>query len=372
MILKLISLVNFKNHEDVKLDLSQYVNCFLGNNGVGKTNLLDAIYYLSFCKSYYHSLESNNMRHGEHFFMIKGLFLDKNKELEVDCSVIDSKKKVKFNNKKYTKLSEHIGKVPVVIITPLDSGIILGGGEERRRFIDKILSQLDHNYLLSLISYNRILKQRNTFLKSQNVSSSIDLLSTYDAKLSELGTQIYLKRKECLNMMISNLQHYYNTISKKSEVVDIVYQSDLHDHSLLDLLIKNRKKDQILTFTSSGIHRDDFIFKLNNYGLKKSGSQGQQKTFLIALKFAYFDMLKRHLNTIPILLLDDIFAKLDNERIEQIIRIFNQDQFGQIFITDTDFDRVSQIMSKVNIDCKYFMFNKTGLYEEKFKDSKDR
>ena len=225
---------------------------------------------------------------------------------------------------------------------------------------------------MSLISYNRILKQRNTFLKSQNVSSSIDLLSTYDAKLSELGTQIYLKRKECLNMMISNLQHYYNTISKKSEVVDIVYQSDLHDHSLLDLLIKNRKKDQILTFTSSGIHRDDFIFKLNNYGLKKSGSQGQQKTFLIALKFAYFDMLKRHLNTIPILLLDDIFAKLDNERIEQIIRIFNQDQFGQIFITDTDFDRVSQIMSKVNIDCKYFMFNKTGLYEEKFKDSKDR
>jgi len=365
-----MSLVNFKNHESVKVEFSNYVNCFLGNNGVGKTNLLDAIYYLSFCKSYYNSIELENIKHGEIFFMIKGVFLNQaEREIEVDCSLMNGQKKIKFNNKKYKKLSEHIGKIPVVIITPLDSGIILGGGDERRRFVDKILSQLDNNYLYNLIAYNRTLKQRNALLK--DMSSVVDgdnLLSTYDKKLSDLGGQIYLKRKECISLIINSLQNYYDFISKKSEIVNILYQSELHTDSLFELLSKNRKKDQVLTFTSSGVHRDDFIFKLNSNSLKKSGSQGQQKTFLIALKFAYFDLLKMHLDKVPILLLDDIFDKLDNERVEQIIRILNKHQFGQIFITDTSFERIESIMNKVNINCKYFMFNKSGLYEEKFKD----
>ena len=370
MILQLMSLVNFKNHENIKIGFSNYVNCFLGNNGIGKTNLLDAIYYLSFCKSYYNSFESENIRYGENFFMIKGVFINENqKELEVDCSLVGGQKKIQFNNKKYAKLSEHIGKIPIVIITPLDSGIILGGGEERRRFIDKILSQLDSTYLFNLIAYNRTLKQRNTLLKNlYNTAHSDDLLSTYDQKLAKLGTQIYFKRKECISLIIDNLQNYYDFIAKKNEQVNIEYSSELDQGSFLDLLSVNRQKDKILTFTSSGIHRDDFIFKINSNSLKKSGSQGQQKTFLIALKFAYFDLLKKHLNKVPILLLDDIFDKLDNERVEQIVRILNKRQFGQIFITDTSFERIESIMNKVNVNCKYFMFNKSGLYEEKFKN----
>jgi len=370
MILQLMSLVNFKNHESVKVNFSNYVNCFLGNNGVGKTNLLDAIYYLSFCKSYYNSFEFENIRYGESFFMIKGVFINSNKvELEVDCSLMGHQKQVKFNNKRYAKLSEHIGKIPLVIITPLDSSIILGGGEERRRFVDKLLSQLDKSYLFNLIAYNKILKQRNALLKNfHTTSNNDDLLSAYDAKLAELGAEIYLRRKECVSLIINELQSYYDFISKKSERVDVVYKSELETDSFLDLLHKNRKKDKILTFTSSGVHRDDFVFNLNSNSLKKSGSQGQQKTFLIALKFAYFDLLKSHLKTMPILLLNVVFVKLDNERVEQIIRILNKHQFGQIFITDTSFERVQSIMDKVNITCKYFMFNKSGLYEEKFKD----
>ena len=370
MILQLISLVNFKSHENITVNFSHDVNCFLGNNGVGKTNLLDAIYYLSFCKSYYNSLEFDNIRYGENYFMIKGVFMNSDKvPLEINCSLIGGKKQIKSNKKKYTKLSEHIGKIPVVIITPLDSSLIVGGGDARRRFVDKILSQLDKNYLLDLISYNKVLKQRNALLKNSNPTlNNNDLLITYDQKLSDLGHKIYLKRKECVSLIISELQSYYDFISKKSEKVDIVYESALEHDTLLNLLHRDRQKDKILTFTSSGIHRDDFIFKLNSNSLKKSGSQGQQKTFLIALKFSYFDLLKSHLNTIPILLLDDIFDKLDNDRVEQIVRILNKHQFGQIFITDTSFKRVQSIMDKVNINCKYFMLNKSGVYEEKFKN----
>ena len=368
MILKSISLINFKSHENLKVHFSKHVNCFLGDNGVGKTNLLDSIYYLSFCKSYYNSFEYDNVRYGENFFMLKGFFFNNGMDLEIKGSLTNKQKKFKFNEKKYDKLSDHIGKIPVVIITPLDSGIILGGGDERRKFVNKLLCQLDREYLTNLIAYNKIIKQRNALLKdSHKKSLNEDLLLTYDQNLCHLGYQIYLKRKDCIDVIINSVQQYYDFISKKNEHVDIIYKSELHQSSFKDLLDKNRQKDRILGFTSSGIHRDDFIFNINKHSLKKSGSQGQQKTFLIGLKFSYFDLLKLTLGITPILLLDDIFDKLDHGRVEQIIRILNKNQFGQIFITDTSFTRIDSIMDKVNISCKYFMFNKSGLYEEKLK-----
>jgi len=368
MILKLISLVNFKNHQNLKAQFSEHVNCFLGDNGVGKTNLLDAIYYLSFCKSYYSSFDSNNIRYGENFFMLKGDFVNNDIDLEIKGSLIKKQKQFKFNDKKYDKLSDHIGKIPLIIINPLDSGLIIGGAEERRKFINKLLSQLDKKYLTDLILYNKTLRQRNALLKDLKTRPlNEDLLLTYDEKLCDLGHQIYLKRKDCISTILNAIQNYYDFIAKKNEHVGIVYKSELNECSFKDLLDRNRQKDRTLMFTSSGIHRDDFIFSINNHSLKQSGSQGQQKTFLIALKFAYFDVLKFRLGITPILLLDDIFDKLDAGRLEQIVRILNKNEFGQIFITDTSFERIDSIMDKVSSSCKYFMFNQEGLYEEKLK-----
>ena len=370
MILKFLSLINFKNHESLQIDFSPHVNCFLGNNGVGKTNLLDAIHYLSFCKSYYNVFESDNIKYEERFFMLKGEFVNKNNtEFIIDASLKEKVKHFKYNNKKYDKLSDHIGKIPLVIITPSDSNIILGGGDERRKFIDRLLSQLDSSYLYNLMSYNKVLQQRNALLKEANFhDSNLDLLLTYDKSLSEYGYQIYLKRKDCLAQIIGDVQKYYSFISDKQESVDIIYKSQLNQNKFEDILIQNRTKDKLLMFTSAGVHRDDFIFNINDHSLKKSGSQGQQKTFLIALKFAYYSLLKSVLNIDPLLLLDDIFDKLDTQRVEKVIRMLNQNQFGQIFITDTSFERIDSIMGKVNNVCKYFLFDKGGLYEEKFKN----
>ncbi|MAZ57827.1 MAG: DNA replication and repair protein RecF [Flavobacteriales bacterium] len=370
MILKLLSLVNFKNHESLQIDFSPKVNCFLGNNGVGKTNLLDAIHYLSFCKSYYNVIEADNIKYGERFFMLKGEFLNEdNTNFVVDASLKEKVKHFKYNSKKYDKLSDHIGKIPLVIITPLDSNIILGGGDERRKFIDRLLSQLDNTYLYNLMSYNKVLQQRNALLKEGDFDdANLDLLSTYDKSLSDYGYQIYLKRKDCLDRIIGDIQNYYSFISEKQEFVNIIYKSQLNENSFEDILIKNRTKDKLLMFTSAGVHRDDFIFTINSHSLKKSGSQGQQKTFLISLKFAYYSLLKSVLNIDPLLLLDDIFDKLDTQRVEKVITMLNQNQFGQIFITDTSFDRIDSIMSKVNNICKYFLLDKGGVYEEKFKN----
>lgn len=373
MILQFLSLLNFKNHQNLKIQLSNSINCFLGPNGVGKTNLLDSIHYLSFCKSYYNITELSNIFFGEDFFMIQGNYMNPSGlDLKVNCALKNNQKIFKINEKKYPKLSNHIGRIPLVIITPLDSTIILGGGDERRRFVDKLLSQLDANYMNQLISYNKILQQRNSFLKDvRAVNANIDLLATYNKSLSDYGNKIFKKRKECLNKIIKIVQTYYDFISQKSESVDIVYKSQLHEGDFSNLLNLNIEKDKLLTYTSVGIHRDDFVFNINSHSLKKTGSQGQQKTFLIALKFAYFELLKLTLGITPLLLLDDIFDKLDNNRVEQIVRIINRKEFGQIFITDTNFERIDSIMRKVSVDSKYFIFNKSGLYEERFKNKKN-
>ena len=369
MILKFLSIVNFKNYQNLQIEFSNNINCFLGNNGIGKTNLLDSIFYLSFCRSYFNSSDVDNIHYGDNFFMIRGDYEDENNNHnKIHCSLRNKKKAFKFNDKKYNKLSEHIGKVPLVIITPLDSNLIMGGSETRRKFFDMLISQIDSNYLQNLMSYNKLIKQRNSLLKQfDSIANSIDLLNTYDAALVDFGYKIYLKRNEVVNLIIKNVQDYYNTISDNLELIDIEYNSQLSRGQFNDLLIQNRKKDQILKHTSVGIHRDDFIFKLNTHSIKTSGSQGQQKSFIISLKFAYFDLLKSILNISPILLLDDIFDKLDNSRLENIIRILNKHIFGQIFITDTNFTLINSVMKKVDNSCKYFIFNNLGSYEEKFK-----
>jgi len=368
MILKLISIINFKNHENITLQFSNNINCFLGDNGVGKTNLLDAIHYLSFCKSYYTNLESYNVRYGQSYFMLKGVFVNNNNiELQVQSSLKDKKKHIKLNNKAYTKLSNHIGKIPLIMITPLDSNIILGGGEDRRRFIDKLLSQLDLDYLHQLIAYNKTLQQRNTLLKSYHDTQS-ELLLTYNEALSKYGSIIYSKRKDCISMIIDNVRQYYNFIAGDNEYIDVQYKSQLDDMSLADILLNNSQKDRILKHTTGGIHRDDFLFTIKSNNLKRTGSQGQQKTFLIALKFAYFDLLKSSVEEDPILLLDDIFDKLDDSRVEKIIKILNQNKFGQIFITDTNYDRINIILEKIHGNCKYFIFDINGLCDEKIKN----
>lgn len=367
MILRLLSLLNFKNHDSLSLNFSHHVNCFLGNNGVGKTNLLDAIYYLSFCKSFHHSNESNNIKYGENFFMLKGEFLDSDGvELEIECSLRGKQKRFKRNNKIYNRLADHIGSIPMVSITPIDSHIITGGGEDRRRFINKLLSQLDDNYLYNLIAYNKILKQRNTLLKEASHSHiNESLLLTYDQSLSKYGDEIHKIRQSFIDSIIENVLIYYDFISEKNENISIAYESQLNTSSLDNILSNNRQKDQFLMHTTGGVHRDDFIFTMNSNSLKQSGSQGQQKTFLIALKLSYFNLLKNKYNKTPILLLDDIFDKLDYNRVKKIISILNKNESGQIFISDTSLERINSIITDINAESKYFMLDKRGLYEEK-------
>ena len=368
MNLSLISLVNYKNHENLKLKFSKNINCFLGNNGVGKTNLLDAIHYLSFCKSYFKNNENLNIKHGENFFMINGDYYDSNNDKKsVKISFTNNKKIFSFNNKKYTKLSNHIGKVPLIIITPLDTNVILGGGEDRRRFFDKFLSQYDQTYIYNLILYNNALRQRNNILKNNNFSDP-DLLNSYDVQLVNYGNKVFERRKKFIKEITSTVQKYYEIISTKNEIVDIDYKSQLASTNFKNLLVDNRNKDFILKHTSCGIHRDDFDFKIDGFPLKKTGSQGQQKSFLISLKFAYFEILKKILNIKPILLLDDIFDKLDLLRVEQIIKILNEKEFGQIFISDTSKDRIDSVLSKVAIQSKYFIIKKNGIINEEFKN----
>ena len=368
MNLSLISLVNYKNHENLKLKFSKNINCFLGYNGVGKTNLLDAIHYLSFCKSYFKNNENLNIKHGENFFMINGDYYDSNNDKKsVKISFINNKKIFSFNNKKYVKLSNHIGKIPLIIITPLDTNVIIGGGEDRRRFFDKFLSQYDQTYIHNLISYNNALRQRNNILKNNNFSDP-DLLNSYDLQLVNYGNKVFERRKKFIKEITGTVQKYYEVISTKNEIVDIAYKSQLASTNFKNLLVDNRKKDFILKHTSCGIHRDDFDFKIDGFLLKKTGSQGQQKSFLISLKFAYFELLKKILNIKPILLLDDIFDKLDLLRVKQIIKILNEKEFGQIFISDTSKERIDSVLSKVEIQSKYFIIKKNGIIDEELKN----
>ena len=351
MYLQRISLVNFKNIELKSFDFQEKINCFVGNNGVGKTNVLDAIYYLSFAKSYFNSVAIQNIKHQEDFFMIEGEYLLNDRNEKIVCSLKRGNKKVlKRNGKSYEKFSEHIGKLPLVIISPADRDLVTEGSDTRRKFIDGVISQQNKHYLQNLIAYNKVLSQRNALLKYFAANRTFDALnlSVYNDQLVDYGTKIYEVRKSFLADFIPIFNKKYQTVSGNKEQVNLVYKSQLHDFNLGDLLDKSLEKDKILQYTSSGIHKDDLSFEIEAYPIKKFGSQGQQKSYLIALKLAQFEFIKQQSSIIPILLLDDIFDKLDEKRVQHIIDLVNSDDFGQIFITDTHSERTENIVKQSN------------------------
>ena len=357
MFLKELSLTNYKNFESLKLDFDTKIVCFVGLNGVGKTNILDSIYHLSYTKSYFNPIPSQNIKHGETFFFISGVYNIKGKEETILISLKKGGKKIiKKNNKIYKKFSDHIGVIPLVIISPDDRNLIIEGSETRRKFIDGIISQTNKEYLNNLIDYNKTLKQRNALLKmffdnSENVKKTIDI---YDSQLSLYAQKIYEKRIEFLSEFIPIFKIRYKQLSNNKENVEILHKSDISEaHNLYKLLKNNLEKDLKFQYTTKGTHKDDLSFTINHFSVKKYGSQGQQKTFLIALKLAQFDYLSK-LNSNPILLLDDIFDKLDDTRVKQIINLVNEDKFNQIFISDTNKKRSENIIKKVNKSYKIF------------------
>ncbi len=357
MFLKELSLTNYKNFENLKFSFETKIVCFVGLNGVGKTNILDSIYHLSYTKSYFNPIPSQNIKHGETFFFISGTYLIKEKEENILISLKKGdKKRIKRNNKLYKKFSDHIGKIPLVIISPDDRNLIIEGSETRRKFIDGIISQTDKEYLNSLIDYNKTLKQRNALLKmffnnTDDIKKTIDI---YDSQLSLHSQKIYEKRIKFLDEFIPIFKIRYKELSNNKENVEIFYKSDISEENNLYKLLKNSiEKDLRFQFTTKGIHKDDLNFKLDDFPIKKYGSQGQQKTFLIALKLAQFEYLSK-LESNPILLLDDIFDKLDDTRVQQIINLVNEDKFNQIFISDTNKNRSENIIKKVNKSYKIF------------------
>lgn len=355
-----LSLVNFKNIIQVELTLSNRVNCFLGDNGQGKTNLLDAIYHLSYTKSFFNSIDSQNVKFNESFYVIQGTVSNNEENIKLYCGLKKGEKKIfKKNKKTYKKLAEHIGLFPVVMITPYDINLILDGSDTRRRFFDALIAQFDKNYLLCLLNYNKLLKQRNAFLKTKN--KAIDLLEVYDFQMIDLANSIHHARKEFINEFIPIFNQFYQDISSNKELVSLQYISSLISDSMKNIFIKNREKDQLIGYTSSGIHRDDFHFFINNNPIKKFGSQGQQKTFLIALKLAKFEYIKLKKNIIPVLLLDDIFDKLDDHRVGYILSLIEKNKLGQTFITDTNNDKIPNILKKLKIENQlYWIDNGTA------------
>ena len=357
MYLQKISLVNFKNIESQSFDFQQKVNCFVGENGVGKTNILDAIYYLSFAKSYFNPIASQNIRHGEGFFMIEGDYDVNDRKETILCSLKKGQKKtLKRNGKAYEKFSEHIGQFPLVIISPADRDLIVEGSDTRRKFIDGVISQQDKTYLQNLISYNKVVSQRNALLKYFALNRTFDALNleVYNEQLIELGVEIYKKRKDFLTAFTPIFNEKHQVISGNKEKVNLTYKSQLHEASFEELLDRNLDKDKVLQYTSVGIHKDDLSFEIDEFPIKKFGSQGQQKSYLIALKLAQFEFIKQQSNVTPILLLDDIFDKLDEHRVTQIVDLVNNDEFGQIFITDTHSDRTEKVLERTNKEYQIF------------------
>ena len=357
MFLKELSLTNYKNFESLKFSFDTKIICFVGLNGVGKTNILDSIYHLSYTKSYFNPIPSQNIKHGETFFFISGKYMIDDKEENILVSLKKGDKKIiKRNNKLYKKFSDHIGKIPLVLISPDDRNLIIEGSETRRKFIDGIISQTDKEYLNNLIDYNKTLKQRNALLKmfydnSESIRKTIDI---YDRQLSSDAQKIYDKRREFLNEFIPIFKSRYKELSNDKENVEIKHSSDISpDQNLYKLLKNSLEKDLRFQYTTKGIHKDDLNLNLDNFPIKKYGSQGQQKTFLIAMKLAQFDYLSK-LDSKPILLLDDIFDKLDDTRVKQIINLVNQEKFNQIFISDTNKTRSENIIKKVNKSYKIF------------------
>lgn len=365
MFLKTIRLYNFKNYAEVTLYPDPRINCFLGKNGSGKTNLLDAIHYLAFSKSAINTSDSQNIRTQESQFLIKGCFLVNGVEKDVSCAFqLGSKKVLREDNQEYLKFSEHVGKYPVVLITPQDIELIWGGAELRRKFFDTLLSQIDSKYLDNLIVYNHHLKQRNSALRkiAETGISDYTLLESYNQILEATGSYIHQMRKRLLEKFEPLFKDHYEVIAhESSELVEIRFRSDLDAGSLEGQLRNNVQRDILLQRTTAGIHRDDFSFLMNGNEMKKIGSQGQQKSFLIALKLCEFELIAQKKGIKPLLLLDDIFDKLDDSRIKHLMNLVAEGRFGQIFITDARYDRSQQILKEANLEAKVYLVENGNL-----------
>ncbi|MFO7669328.1 MAG: DNA replication and repair protein RecF [Bacteroidales bacterium] len=363
MHLKSLSLVNFKNYEQVDIALSAKINCFIGENGVGKTNVLDAVHYLALCKSNLNPVDTQNIRYDQEFCVVQGVFQRFNREENIFCGIRKQKKKqFKRNQKEYQKLSEHIGLIPLVMVSPSDSLLINGGSEERRNFMNGVIAQYSRLYLDQIIQYNHALTQRNRLLKDFTSSRSLnrEMLEVWDQQLIRYGEPIYHERKRFVKELLPVFGAFYEHVSGDREKVFLSYQTQLDEVGFGEGLIASVEKDRILQYTTFGIHKDDLDMKLGDYSLKKSGSQGQQKTFLVALKLAEFEFIRRLTEIPPILLLDDIFDKFDASRVKQIISLVAQNNFGQIFITDTNESRLLGILKELPADHRIYGIDHDG------------
>lgn len=356
MILEKLTIMNYKNIGEVGLDFSPKVNCFIGPNGVGKTNVLDAIHYLSFCRSSISSVDSQVIRHGEDFFMLEGRYAtDEGEPENVYCGMKrGTKKHFKRNGKEYKRLSEHIGLIPIVMVAPADNMIIDGLSEERRRLLDMVISQFDNAYIDHLSRYSKALQQRNTLLK-QEEEPDASLLDVLEEQMGYEGEQVFAAREAFVNELIPVFQHFHEAISGGREEVGISYESHCRRGPLAEVIRRDRFKDRAVGYSLHGVHRDDLLFTIGAHQMKREGSQGQNKTFAVALKLAQFEFLKRTASrTTPLLLLDDIFDKLDSDRVERIVEIVGTSDFGQIFVTDTNRDHLDRILERSAGDYKIF------------------
>lgn len=356
MILQKISILNYKNIQSAELEFSPNINCFVGHNGMGKTNLLDAIYYLSFCKSASTAIDSQSIRHEAEFFVVEGTYIDENDNTDVVYAGMKrgSKKHFKRNGKEYKRFSQHIGLIPLIFVSPSDTLLVDGGSEERRKLMDIVISQCDITYIDALNRYNKALQQRNVLLK-QDEEPDEALMEIFEEEMALQGEIVYAKRTAFVEEFVPIFQRVYERISSNSERVSLNYISHCQRGPLLDVIRRDRFKDRAVGYSLHGIHRDDLEMKLGDYMMKREGSQGQTKTFVIALKLAQFDILRRtSANTTPLLLLDDIFDKLDAHRVEEIVRLVSSESYGQIFITDTNRDHLDKILHHSVLDYKLF------------------
>lgn len=357
MILKKLSILNYKNISEATLELSPKINCFIGRNGMGKTNVLDAVYYLSFCRSANNPIDSQVIRHDQQFFVLEGEYADGSENSEqIYCGMKrGTKKHFKRNKKEYKRLSEHIGLIPLVVVSPSDTLLIEGTSEERRRLMDIVISQYDRSYIDVLARYNNAHQQRNTLLKMEYQEPDPLLMQLWEEQMAEAGEALYAKRTAFIDELVPVFQEYYQRISGGTERVGLRYVSHCQRGPLLEVIQRDRMKDRAVGYSLHGVHRDDLEFTLGDHPMRREGSQGQNKTYVIALKLAQFDFLKRTASkTTPLLLLDDIFDKLDASRVEQIVRLVSGDSFGQIFITDTNRDHLDQILGNSSLDYKIF------------------
>ena len=368
MHLRSLSLVNFKNYEQAEISLSPRINCFVGENGVGKTNILDAVHYLALCKSNLNPVDTQNIRYGQDMSLIQGVFERRTKDENILCGLNRQKKKqFKRNKKEYRKLSEHIGLIPLVMISPYDSVLVNGGSEERRRFINGVIAQYSREYLDNLIRYNRALSQRNRLLKDFASSRTFDssMLEVWDDQLALYGMPVFRERQRFTEEILPVFSDYYKRVCGDREQVSLAYRSDLLEKDFGEGLIAAREKDRVLQYSTFGIHRDDLDMQLESFSLKKSGSQGQQKTFLVALKLAEFEFIRKHTEMPPILLLDDIFDKFDAGRVKEIISLVSGENFGQIFITDTNETRLRGILESLPAENRVFSIEPGSVIKDK-------